>query len=1003
VAITVTTTAHGAPALDALAAAVRAAQRGDPLRPVAVVVPTNTAGVMARRALGRRGGFAAIDVLTMFRLAELLGAPALHAQRRRPVSTPVVDVAVKQVLAANPGLYAGVEHHPSTIVALRDLYRELRVAGPGAVTAVARTERGGEPARVVAEVMRALRTDWYDEGDLLAAAIERAATDLPARLARVVVHLPQRLRPLELQLLAAISERGTVDVVAGLSGDPSADADVLALAEALAGGPVPDAARPPSPSPSPEAAGLEVVSTTDADDEVRIAVRAVLDAARSGTRFDRIAVLFPSDRPYARLVEHHLDAAGIPWNGRPGTTVGERMAPRVLVELLDLDHRGLRRARLMALLADVPARRADARRVPTAQWERIGRAAGVVRGDDWEPALTRFATEARANSPDRRSADADEALALLAFVADLQRELGDPAETRPWAEWRTWALARLEQWFGRGRLDRLDGAEGQAWTQTSRVLDRLQHLDGIGPPVTRAEFRATFVAELDITPGRHGKLGDGAHVSTLAGAAGLDVDMVVVLGAAEGLAPPAPAVDPLLGDHERAVAGLSLPDQLVRLVHRQFLASTTTTPRALVTVPRGDLRATALRQPTRWLGAVVVPGSEMVVDSHAQGLARTAFPVSADEHRLRELWVRARAGADIRTLDVARHDEALHRALALRDARAGPEFTVCDGNLTGQDLPPLPPLVSPTQIAAWAACPHGYFVRYLLGVQPVDEPEDIEKLGALDRGSALHEALDQLHQAVLRGELPQPGPDGWDDDHRAYLQDACLIVSRDLERRGRTGRAAFWANDRAELRDVLDRWVESERATWREGRVLASELSFGDDPRVPIALPDGRAVNFRGSIDRVEELPDGTLVVTDHKTGAAGDLGKLSADDPTLSGRSFQLPVYAAAAQLLLDRRDAPVEVGYTFFKGFKRVSIRFDDEVWARVGVALAEVVDAIEAGVFPSTPAEPTFRPWVGCWYCEPDGLGTAARWAEWQRKRHAPALARWFADPAEGASGG
>ena len=129
--ITITTTAHGAPALDALAAAVRAAKGGDPLAPVAVIVPTNTAGVMARRALGRRGGAAAIDVLTLYRVAELLGAPSLHAEGRNPVSTPVVDLAVKRVIHDTPGLYAGVNHHPSTVVALRDLYRELRIAGPG--------------------------------------------------------------------------------------------------------------------------------------------------------------------------------------------------------------------------------------------------------------------------------------------------------------------------------------------------------------------------------------------------------------------------------------------------------------------------------------------------------------------------------------------------------------------------------------------------------------------------------------------------------------------------------------------------------------------------------------------------------------------------------------------------------------------------------------------------------------------------------------------------------
>ena len=187
---------HGAPALDALAEAVRAGKGGDPLAQVAVLVPTNTAGVMARRALGRRGGAAAIDVLTLFRLAELLGSPSLHAEGRNPVSTPVVDLAVKRVIHEMPGLYAGVNHHPSTVVALRDLYRELRAAGPGSLTALARTP-GARAGRVAAEVARLLAADWYDEGDLLVegsgAGPGRAAR--PAQ--RIVVHLPQRLRPLE--------------------------------------------------------------------------------------------------------------------------------------------------------------------------------------------------------------------------------------------------------------------------------------------------------------------------------------------------------------------------------------------------------------------------------------------------------------------------------------------------------------------------------------------------------------------------------------------------------------------------------------------------------------------------------------------------------------------------------------------------------------------------------------------------------------------------------------
>ena len=338
---------HGVAAFDALADAVGAAKRGDPLTPVTVIVPTNTAGVMARRALGRRGGAAAIDVLTVYRLAELLGSPSLLDEGRKPVSTPVIDLAVKQVLRAAPGGYGAVADHASTVVALRDLYREVRLAGPAALSALARTSRGGEPARVLTELGRLLAPAWYDEGDLMGRAAIRARSDAPARLSRVVVHLPERLRPMEVDLLRALGEAGSVELLVGLTADDDADAAVSAMVRDLTGG-----SRDRAASPRPAAETIELVSTTDADDEVRVAVRRILDAARARTRFDRIALLWPIDRPYARLAQHHLTAAEIPWNGRPGTETGERVVPRLLAELLDLDRRGLRRTELMALLGE---------------------------------------------------------------------------------------------------------------------------------------------------------------------------------------------------------------------------------------------------------------------------------------------------------------------------------------------------------------------------------------------------------------------------------------------------------------------------------------------------------------------------------------------------------------------------------------------------------------------------------------------------------------------------
>jgi hypothetical protein len=998
VPIHATLVSHGVAAFDALAHAVGAAKGGDPLTPVTVIVPTNTAGVMARRALGRRGGATAIDVLTVFRLAELLGSPSLLDEGRKPVSTPVIDLAVKQVLRGAPGGYRAVADHASTVVALRDLYREVRLAGPAALSALARTGRGGEPARVLTELGRLLAPAWYDEGDLMGRAAIRARADAPPRLSRVVVHLPERLRPMEVDLLRALGDAGSVELLVGVTADADADAAVSAMVRDLAG-----SSGEAGASPRPAAETIELVSTTDADDEVRVAVRTILDAARAGARFDRMALLWPIDRPYARLAQHHLTAAEIPWNGRPGTETGERVVPRLLAELLDLDRRGLRRTELMALLGDVPALGADGRRVPTARWERIGRRAGIVRDEDWDGRLPSLIAEAR----DRGSPTAGDAEAMLTFVHQLRTELGDRHAKRLWSEWVSWSYAQLERWLGARTLagfGDFDTDEVEAYQRTQHVLDRLRHLDTIGPPVDRAEFRATFVAELDVTPSRRGTVGDGVHIGLLAGSRGLDVDLVVVLGAVEGLLPPAPSVDPLLGDDDRVAGGLAGSADRAALAHRQFLATVTTTPHVLVTVPRGDLRATTAYHRTRWLDRIRTvddrPMAERIVDSHIHGVASAEFPLSPSEHRVRELWTRSRAGGDIREHPLFPADVVFSRAVRLRDARASDQFTEYDGDLSTRPIAPVRGPIAPTRVEAWATCPHAYFVRYVLGIRPVDEPDDIVSVTALDRGSAIHAAVHRLQQAVLDGAAPPLGPSGWTDAHAEILARIGGEVADELETLGRTGRRAFWANDRLALLDELARWIVADRDNWHGRTLVLSEASFGGADAVEISLPGGRSVAFHGQLDRVDQLDDGVVVVTDHKTGRADSYTGLSDGDPTAGGTRFQLPVYAAAARALLGLPDASVHAEYAFFAKakFRRIGITLDERTWPMVGDELARVVAGIEAGAFPAIPDPPGYQHYVKCEYCQPDHLGTGERWPEWDRKRHDARLARWFPDPPE-----
>ena len=1002
--IVVTAVTAGA-AHRALADAVVAAKGGQPLRPVTVVVPTNASGVIARRALGRLVGVAAVDMVTIYRLAERLAGPSLRAEDRLPVSTAVVDQAVRAVLRSASTSYDAVADHPSTVVALRDLHREVRLAGPAALDALARTSRGREAARVSRLTTQRLAPRWYDEGDLLERSIATvAAGGLPPELTEVIVFLPQWLSPLERQLVRAMAAGRQVQVIVGLTGNAHADRDVSELAGDLSGTLV---AGPPVPPPR---ADVGIVSVTDADEEVRHAVRAIVEAARSGTPLGRMAVLWPADRPYARLVEHHLGVAGIPWNGRPGTRVAERLVPRFLMDLLDIDRRKLRRRDLFDLLADTGGRDADGRRLPVALWERVSRDAGVVNGDDWTPRLRSFAAirrqradEARATSDidDDQLADlvghhlalAEAADGLADHVIELRRDLGRPDSVRAWSEWVDWSVAQIERRLGLSTIVDRGEAEEQAWEHTSRVLDRLRHLDGVAEPCRRSEFRATFAAEFDVAPGRLGRIGAGVTVGSLASAAGLVADLVVVLGASEGVLPARPTADPLIGDGERRAAGLQTAEAAAARAHRHLLGVLDAAGKVVVLTPRGDLRSTADRQPSRWL-AELGPAPVVTLDSHASALVTTPFPAHPTEHRLRRRATAMFTGAAV----APDGDPVLRRALALRSGRRSDELTVYDGDLTRVRIDHFDRPIAPTRLETWAACPHAYFVQYVLGVRHVDEPADQFRIAPHERGTLIHDVLDAFHREVIGGALPQPGSTGWNAAHRQRLLELFAHVAERFERSGRTGRAASWAVERQRLIDELGEWLrrDSQKVTERGAEVLHSETRFGAAGEVELTLPGGRRVAVLGTVDRIDRVARG-LVVTDHKSGRPDDYKELRSEQPTAGGTRFQLAAYAAAA-LGLVPEAAGVRAEYAFLERgrFERIGYDFDDAVWARVGADLDQVVAGIEAGWFPATPEPPGYEHYVKCWYCTPDGLGTAERFPEWDRKRHDPRLARWFAEP-------
>jgi hypothetical protein len=1037
--IELTPVPYGPEASRALHDAVAAAKAGDPLAPVTVVVPTNYVGVAARRLLGsgalgrvteRGDGVAGVTFLTVYRLAELLGAPKLAAVHRRPVSTPVLAAAVRAVLADAPGRFRPVAQHPATEAALVAAHRELANLDDAALDALTRTgPRAGDVVRISRAVRAALAAAWYDERDLMDAAIEEVGAGVPllADLGAVVVHLPQELSTPAAALLQTLAGRMPVTVVAGVSGDARADGSVRVALTRL-GLELPEVeARAPGAS--------RVVSASDPDDEVRAVVRLVVDAARVGVPLERMAVLYGAPEPYARLVHEQLEAAGIPHNGAAVRTLADSALGRGLLGLLALPDRDFQRHDVMRLLATTPVHHRG-RRVPSASWERISRAAEIVRGPEhWQQRLERYAVladdELRAElavtdrdpRPHRYERKVTDTRGLQQFIATLVRDLRvDP--TASWRDLAGWAERLVRDHLApEARRASWPELEQQAAEKIDAALTRLAGLDAVETSPGVDVFRRTLELELDADLGRVGRFGDGLLMGHVALGLGLDLDRVFVCGLAEGLFPTRVHDDSLLPDADRRATDGALPLRAARVDddHRRLLAALASAHDARVLLfPRGDLRRTTERVPSRFLAECVECGElerlpedlgelhadwYVPVPSFAAGLARVEFPATEQEHRLRTLLDHARGGGAVDDHELARVDPALARGVETVVARRSSAFTRFDGNLAGHEVPCITEgdvVVSATRLQAYAYNPHDYLLEYVLRVDIPELPEERYEVTPMDRGSLVHETLDAFLADVLARSGGAPAPDvSWTAADRELMRDLAESRMALYEAHGRTGRRLFWHRDRRRILAELDRFLEVDsavRAEWGM-RPIATELRFGfadGAPPVDVALSDGRTLRFRGAADRIDVTDTGALWVVDYKTGNPNRY-RVDAVDPTAAGTMLQLPVYAHAARASFGAPDTPVGAAYWLVSTrgkFELEELELDDAVDARVDEVLRAIADGIGDGVFPCRVDPPSSWGRYFRSYTDPDARGTRDRYREWLRKRDAPELRGYLA---------
>ncbi|OFW06151.1 MAG: hypothetical protein A3I61_18425 [Acidobacteria bacterium RIFCSPLOWO2_02_FULL_68_18] len=534
-----------------------------------------------------------------------------------------------------------------------------------------------------------------------------------------------------------------------------------------------------------------------------------------------------------------------------------------------------------------------------------------------------------------------------------------------------------------------------------RVLADLRPMADIGPidldEARRVLSPRLLTLETEPPMRRFGRV----FVGTPQQARGRSFRVVFVPGLAERLFPQKPLGDPLLLDEQRTAASRSLRTQPHRLAGERLLlhlAAGAAAERFYVSYPRIELSEARARVPSFYALDVMraatgrVPDYEWLEErARGAGDATLAWPAptrpdEAIDDLEHDLAVLRRLLDDPDRDAVKGHahylltlNECLRRSVIDRWARGESRWSVNDGlvrvvddtreMLASQRLTARPYSLSALQ--RFSACPYQFLLASIYRLQPLEQPEPLQRMDPLTRGSLFHE----IQARVLRrlrddGQLPVTAA-SVERAHGVLDEVIDLVAARAYDALV-PAVDRVWTDEVGSIRRDLHGWLQHLARDGEEWHPRYFEFAFGSVPGERDAESVRREVTLdggfllRGAVDLVEEhRTTGMLRVTDHKTGRRPD----RIEKVVIGGGAVLQPVlYGMAVEAALGRA---VSVGRLFYctaaGSYSEHPIPLNERTRA-AGLEALQVIDrAIESGFLAAAPAEDAcgrcdFRPVCG-----------------------------------------
>ena len=774
----------------------------------------------------------------------------------------------------------------------------------------------------------------------------------------------------------------------------------------------------------------QIASSFGVNDEVAAAAKEIFELVKAGgMQFHEIGVVTRSLEVYGQIIKNTFHQHRIPLAGTLEEPLVQFPLTKAVILLLNLTAKDFLRSQVIDLLSS-----------PYFQFQKVAGDPSTARPDLWdlatrELAICKGAAEWRRlrryshrdlvlsqisddDEPRVIRIKSAQLTSLAGIVESLMADLLQLPAQASWQKYASAWKALLKRYLGIVPASETTAprAKPQPHQEILNVLDQLAGLDNVENRVALADFAHTFQHWLErsaVTEDRRNI--DGVMVLNATAARGLSFRALFVLGMNEGIFPRTIREDAFLRDCDREVLerdlGYKVSQKLAAFDEEKLLFTLlvgAARERFYCSFQRADESGRALA-PSWYVDelkrALNDNGRPCETLAIPRGIIeKAATPPFDREDSLLPVELAIRVTLEERDPTALIEGSALLPALYKQGRQvvaaidqSSDRLLPYDGALADLDrywkhFSGRGP--SPTALETYARCPFQFFARHVLGLEPLERPEEVLGPSPAEFGELGHEILNSFYRALIDGGYFAGRAAA--ADVGTTLQAVAVRAFADYEKNNPVGYPLAWESVKEGLVQLLRQVIAKDLAELSESGFSPVSLETDVTARLPADWPEPlKGMAIRGRMDRIDRKDDALRVIDyKFKFGAKQATQDRNLIRAALRGERLQPPFYYILAKRWAEEqllKPSPTAIEADFYYIAPRwsdgplVSTPYGNEGLAdKVGAAtqrtIAYLADGVRQGRF-------FINRGVHCGRCDAAPIC---------RKNHPPSLWRTENDP-------